>query len=162
MGIGEAEEGVKSAKPGENIRLMLKGCDISQIGKGSVISNEEHPTAVSSKFDIQIAILDLPENRQIVTAGFTCILHAHCIEEECVISEIISSNNKDGSVTKRPRFVRARDMCVVRIIVRRKICGEPFDLTPSLGRVTLRDEGKTLAIGKILKVIGVKKKMAGK
>jgi translation elongation factor EF-1alpha len=32
-------------------------------------------------------------------------------------------------------------------------CMEPFDFMPSLGRITLRYEGRTIAIGKILQVI---------
>ena len=156
--IGDSETVVKSAKPGENSRVKLDNCGPEQIAKGSVISNIEDPARISSKFDIQIAILDMPEKRNIISAGFTCILHAHCIEEECVITDIISLSARDGTVKKKPRFVRVKEQCVVRIQVRKKICGEPFDTTPSLGRVTLRDEGKTLAIGKIVKVIGGKKK----
>ena len=30
------------------------------------------------------------------------------------------------------------------------VCVEPFDVCPQLGRFTLRDEGKTIGIGKIL------------
>ena len=32
------------------------------------------------------------------------------------------------------------------------ICMEPFKVFPQMGRFTLRDEGKTIAIGKVLKV----------
>jgi len=39
---------------------------------------------------------------------------------------------------------------VVRIQVNELICVEKFEDFPQLGRFTLRDEGKTVAIGKIV------------
>lgn len=39
----------------------------------------------------------------------------------------------------------------------REICCEPFERVPQLGRLTLRDEGKTIAIGKVTKVASMKK-----
>lgn len=33
------------------------------------------------------------------------------------------------------------------------LCIEPFSVQPALGRFTLRDEGKTVAIGRVLRVI---------
>lgn len=38
------------------------------------------------------------------------------------------------------------------------ICAETFEHVPQLGRFTLRDEGKTIAIGKILKIKRADKK----
>ena len=33
------------------------------------------------------------------------------------------------------------------------VCVEPFDVCPQLGRFTLRDEGKTIGIGKCLELM---------
>lgn len=41
---------------------------------------------------------------------------------------------------------------VVRIQVEKPICVELFENVPQLGRFTLRDEGRTIAIGKIIKL----------
>ena len=43
-------------------------------------------------------------------------------------------------------------MVIVRIEVEKQICAELFDVVPQLGRFTLRDEGRTIAIGKIIKL----------
>jgi translation elongation factor EF-1alpha len=37
--------------------------------------------------------------------------------------------------------------------VTREVCMEAFERVPQLGRLTLRDEGKTIAIGKILRLL---------
>merc|ERR1712127_312625 len=41
--------------------------------------------------------------------------------------------------------------CRVRISTRLPLAMEKFDVLPQLGRFTLRDEGRTIAVGKILK-----------
>ena len=40
----------------------------------------------------------------------------------------------------------------MRISVEKPICIEAFTDVPALGRFTLRDEGRTIAIGKVLKL----------
>lgn len=41
---------------------------------------------------------------------------------------------------------------IARIEVEKQICVELFENVPQLGRFTLRDEGRTIAIGKIVKL----------
>jgi peptide chain release factor subunit 3 len=47
------------------------------------------------------------------------------------------------------------DVCIVRIECSRLLCCETFADYPQLGRFTIRDEAKTVAIGKITKLIDV-------
>jgi hypothetical protein len=55
-----------------------------------------------------------------------------------------------GSV--QVKFVKSGTVVIVRIEVEKQICAELFDQVPQLGRFTLRDEGRTIAIGKIIKL----------
>ena len=50
------------------------------------------------------------------------------------------------------KYAKSNAIIVVRIDVEKPICIEPFDRVPQLGRFTLRDEGKTIAIGKVIKL----------
>ncbi|KAJ3130013.1 translation termination factor GTPase eRF3, partial [Physocladia obscura] len=52
-----------------------------------------------------------------------------------------------------PQFVRQGDACIARIRSEVPICLETYDDYPQLGRFTLRDEGKTIAVGKITKLL---------
>lgn len=52
-------------------------------------------------------------------------------------------------------------MAIARISTERSICVEKFDVVPQMGRFTLRDEGKTIAIGKIVKLPKAKSGEAG-
>lgn len=50
------------------------------------------------------------------------------------------------------KFVKSGMVAIVRIALERSICVEKFDVVPQLGRFTLRDEGRTIAIGKVIKL----------
>ncbi len=51
----------------------------------------------------------------------------------------------------RPIFVKSYTSCRVRIETANTIAVEKYDSMPYFARFTLRDEGKTIAAGKILK-----------
>ncbi|CAB1113380.1 unnamed protein product [Ectocarpus sp. CCAP 1310/34] len=108
--------------------------------------------------------------------------HCHTCEEECTVVEILSVVDRKTGAKKRQRFAKEGAMVTakfkgamvtanfkgamftakgkVRILdllfygnrVDRSMCMESFEEMPHLGRFTLRTEGKTIAIGKILAV----------
>ncbi len=51
-------------------------------------------------------------------------------------------------------FVKSGTVITCVIEVEQAICCETFETAPQLGRFTLRDEGKTIGIGKILTMLG--------
>ena len=50
------------------------------------------------------------------------------------------------------KYVRSNSMVNCRIKVEKPICVETFTSVSQLGRFTLRDEGRTIAIGKVTKL----------
>jgi len=60
----------------------------------------------------------------------------------------------DGKPMKgdRPGFAKSNTGIIARIKLNRKVCVHTYEQMSSLGRFTLRDEGKTIAIGKILRL----------
>uniref|UniRef100_A0AAQ4NQU0 G1 to S phase transition 1 n=1 Tax=Gasterosteus aculeatus aculeatus TaxID=481459 RepID=A0AAQ4NQU0_GASAC len=63
-------------------------------------------------------------------------------------------DKKSGEKSKtRPRFVKQDQVCIARLRAAGVICLETFKDFPQMGRFTLRDEGKTIAIGKVLKLV---------
>jgi peptide chain release factor subunit 3 len=79
-------------------------------------------------------------------------MHVHTADEEVVCERIIAElHKKTGEVkTNKPRFVRDGAVCKCVLALTRKTCLEKYDDLPQLGRFTLRDEGRTIAIGKII------------
>merc|ERR1719213_285264 len=84
------------------------------------------------------------------------MMHIHTYHDEVVIKDIVKCWEKDdrGGVTEklRPQFVRSQTKMIARVTTTRDpLSLEKFDQIPQMGRFTLRDEGKTICVGKVLK-----------
>jgi peptide chain release factor subunit 3 len=145
------EDPVAAARPGENVLIKLNGAGTEDVRKGYVMCTNP-PCRAVDKIICQIAVLDMPENTKIMTAGFQAVFHAHCCEEECTISKIFETTNNKGHVVKGARFASVGMRCICMIDIERSVPVETYDDYPFLGRFTLRTEGKTIAIGKITKL----------
>jgi peptide chain release factor subunit 3 len=85
------------------------------------------------------------------------VIHIHAVTEECEVVKVV--HEIDGK-TRKPKekkkgqavFLKSGSLAVVRIKTSGIICCEKYADVASLGRFTLRDEGKTIAIGKVLKL----------
>jgi len=139
------------AKPGEGVRVKLKGITEADIHKGFVICDEGTGHSVV-EFDARIQILELLEHRQLLTAGYNCVLHCHTIAEECVIVRLLSEG-QGKTKKKRPTFVKSHTSVVARVRVNQSVCMEEFTKSVQLGLFTLRDESRTIGVGKVLKII---------
>lgn len=144
---------VRTAKPGENVTMRLS-CGLEEVQKGFVLcapKAEPQPRAVHT-FAAQIALVDTLEHRPLLTAGYKCILHCHTIAQECTITKLLRPiDPKTQKPIRKPvTFIKQGQSVICRIEVEQSITVETFEAFPQLGRITLRDEGKTIAIGKVL------------
>lgn len=124
----------------------------------------------------QLAIIELLDHKSIFSAGYTAILHVHAAAEECSIVKLTAQiDKKTGAKSKKPpMFVKSgtslnHPWCPYKILTALQlagavvncvvelengaVCCETFESCPQLGRFTLRDEGKTIGIGKILEML---------
>uniref|UniRef100_A0A3P9J4D8 G1 to S phase transition 1, like n=1 Tax=Oryzias latipes TaxID=8090 RepID=A0A3P9J4D8_ORYLA len=140
------------AGPGENLKLRLKGIEEEEILPGFILCNAENLCHSGRTFDAQIVII---EHKSIICPGYNAVLHIHtCIEEVQITALICLVDKKTGEKSKtRPRFVKQDQVCIARLRTAGTICLETFKEFPQMGRFTLRDEGKTIAIGKVLKLV---------
>ncbi|KAM0948550.1 putative protein-synthesizing GTPase [Dioscorea sansibarensis] len=152
------EDKVSRAGPGENLRVKLSGIEEEEILTGFVLSSVASPVPATFEFKAQLQILELVDNA-IFTAGYKAVLHIHAVSEECEIVELIEEidmkKKKDDDPKKKkpkrkPLFVKAGAAVLCRIQVSNLICVENFADYPQLGRFTLRTEGRTIAVGKVV------------
>lgn len=146
------DEEVAAAKPGENLRLRLSGIEEDEIQSGFVLCDRWKLVPVVTQFEAQVAILDLLEHKPILTGGYKAVLHVHSVVEECEITKLVAVIDPKTKEKKKTKFVKSGAICIARISCEKSVCVEAFDAVPQLGRFTLRDEGRTIAIGKILRV----------
>ncbi|KAJ1677996.1 translation termination factor GTPase eRF3 [Spiromyces aspiralis] len=149
--FGEGDQETEVAVCGDNVRLRLRGVVEDDVSDGFVLTDTKHPCRSTRSFDAQLVVLDI---KNIITAGYGAVMHVHNCTEEVTLVQLLHSVNKKGAISKRPPpFLRKGDRCIARLETTKPICIEKFKEFPQLGRFTLRDEGKTIAIGKVTKLI---------
>ncbi|KAI8388026.1 P-loop containing nucleoside triphosphate hydrolase protein [Radiomyces spectabilis] len=148
----ETEEEVDHAMCGDNVRMRLKGVEEDEVQPGFLLCDKKKPVRTTTVLEAQLAIL---EHKNIICAGYNAVLHVHAAVEEITISALLHLiDKKTGRKSKRPpQFVKQGQKVIARIETAGPICVEPFESYPQLGRFTIRDEGKTIAIGRVTKVL---------
>ena len=169
---GETEEEIPQATCGEQVRVRLRGIEEEDILPGFVMCSTKRPVHCVSQFEAQIVLLEL---KNILSAGFNCVLHVHSAIEEVTFDALLHKLEKGtGRKSKKPPAFAAKGQS---IIARLKViggagavCVERFEDYAQMGRFTLRDQvcctllslgvltnaivqGQTIAIGKITKLI---------
>ena len=124
-------------------------CVRMQVGFGFVLSGPRNRCPVVTRFNCQLQLMELLDHKSIFTAGYKSILHIHSLTEECEVIHLNWELDKKTKKQKKCKFVKSNAAVSCRIGVERGICVETFEVNPQMGRFTLRDEGRTIAIGKI-------------
>lgn len=135
---------------GDNVKLKLKGIEDNDILPGFVLCSPDALCHVGRVFDAEVVILD---HKSIIASGYSCVLHIQSATEEVVVKAVICTIDKKTGNKVRARFVKQDEKCIMRLESSESFCLEAFKNFPQMGRFTLRDEGKTIAIGKVLKVV---------
>jgi peptide chain release factor subunit 3 len=151
------DEEMPRARPNENTRLKLEGIEEENVHSGFVLCHQDNTVPAVMEFDATLSLLELPEGKSIFTAGYKAVLHIHTATEECEITNLIAEVDPK---TKKPKkgkclFLKSNSLGRVRIRTDQAVCLERFKDYPQLGRFTLRDQGKTIAVGKVEKVRAV-------
>jgi len=86
------------------------------------------------------------------------MMHIHTYADEITVKDIKWAKEKDtatGEEVKKdmPKFTRSFAKCLVRITTKIPIPVEKISDCAPLGRFTLRDEGKTIAVGRVIRYI---------
>lgn len=120
----------------------------------------------SALFEAELDLLDLPGSRAIFSRGYMCMIHLHTYSEQITLKDIVWTVEKDpqtGEMKKKEgvKFARGNSKNLVRIATFSPIALEKIADLAALGRFTLRDEGKTIAIGRITRYIPSRKGTTG-
>lgn len=153
VGLWWDELDVTQAESGDSVKLKLRGVEEEEVSAGFVLCHQPTPCHVTDIFDVKIMIL---EHKSIICAGYSAVLHLHTSVEEVSIKLLICTlDKKTGEKQQvRPKFLKQDQLAIVRLQVKGgNICVECYSDFPQMGRVTLRDEGRTVAIGNVVKIL---------
>ena len=145
----EFESSCKTSTSGDNITITTKGLDDIDVFPGSVVVKKgEKSCFVANEFIAQIKISELPPNKPILSAGFTSIIHIHTAKVEISCIKVI----KNIKTNKKTNFGRKGDFLTVKMKLAESTPLEKYNDFPQLGRFTLRNNGITTCVGKIMKI----------
>lgn len=140
------------ASVGENVKIIPKGLEDNDIDRGYVICNTESLCAITELFIAELTLLKLPEDKQILSQGYTCILHMHTSVNEIEIEEVEAIMDPESKKLTRVSFLKTGQTGVVKISIKSPLCLEKFEMIEQLGRFTIRDGGETIGYGKVKKI----------
>lgn len=148
----ETESEVDMAICGEQVKLRIKGIEEEEISAGFVLTSPKNPIKNVTRFVAQIAIVEL---KSIMSAGFSCVMHVHTAIEEVTITRLLHKLEKGTNrKSKKPPAFAKKGMKIIAVVeTEEPVCVETYQDYPQLGRFTLRDQGTTIAIGKIVKIL---------
>lgn len=148
----ETENEVDMAICGEQVKLRIKGIEEEEISAGFVLTSPKNPIKNVTRFVAQIAIVEL---KSIMSAGFSCVMHVHTAIEEVTITRLLHKLEKGTNrKSKKPPAFAKKGMKIIAVVeTEEPVCVETYQDYPQLGRFTLRDQGTTIAIGKIVKIL---------
>ena len=147
--IGDSK--VRSAKPGENV-LVKFNINPEDVQKGYLLCATVNPCRTVTEFKVQLALVDMLEHRPIFSSGYDAVMHIHTAEVEVTCVQLVSVTDKKGEQKRLP-FAKTGQMCIARLTTPLPTCMETYAVLPACGRLTLRDEGKTIAIGKVIELL---------
>ena len=147
----ETEAEVDMAICGEQVRLKIKGVEEEDISPGFVLTSPKNPVKNVTMFVAEIVIVEL---KSIISAGFSCVMHVHTAIEEVTITKLLHKLEKGTNRrSKKPPAFAKKGMKIIALLeTEEPVCVETYQDYPQLGRFTLRDQGTTIAIGKIVKI----------
>merc|ERR1712187_1032690 len=115
------DEEMQFASCGENVTMKMHGVSEDQLCRGFVLSAAVDPVRVVSKFKCQLQLIELPEERPVLTSGYRAVIHVHVAIEECEILKLYESMSiaDRKKKEKNPRFVRENSIVTCSISLAR-------------------------------------------
>lgn len=145
-------EGINEAEPGDNIGFNLRGATMKDMHRGDVISHRKDVTNVvnpGTNMSCQLIIIWHPTA---VAIGYCPVVHAHTAQIACKFVELTKKlDPRSGQVLEdNPQFLKKNDAAIVQLSPIKKMCMEKYKDIPELGRLAVRDMGRTVAVGVVL------------
>eukprot|EP00249_Psilotum_nudum_P014863 c25037_g1_i2 orf=1240-2895(+) len=151
-GIEQDDQSVASARAGESVDIGLQGVEQSILAPGGVLCHPDYPVPVAHRLEVKVLILEAPAP---ILRGSQVVFHCHHAKEPAKITELIAIlDQKTGAISRRnPRCLLAHQSAILEVVPERAVCVEEYSNYRALGRISLRDAGKTLAVGIVFRII---------
>jgi len=148
-------EAMEEAGPGDNVGYNIRGVTMKDVYRGCVVAEAGKPcTVVTPKGMITTHIIVI-WHPTAVAIGYCPVVHSHTAQIACKFMELTKKMDpKTGQVTEdNPQFLKKGDTAVVKLQPIKKFPLEKYNDFPELGRIAVRDMGRTVSVGVVLDLI---------
>ena len=137
---------VEVVKAGDDALLILDGLNPQMFAEGDVLCDRTFPVPVVTSFQARIRVLDI---KMPLLKGQELVLHTKTTHEQVTLSMLVAvvDPKTQETLKNKPRCLTRNQTALVEIICPRGVCLEKYSDVRPLGRITLRDQGMTLAVG---------------
>ncbi|KAF8073115.1 RFC3 [Scenedesmus sp. PABB004] len=134
------------ALAGDSADVVLTGVDAAALHAGAVLCHPRFPVHLAARFTVQVLVLPVPLP---ILKGHAVTIHAHTAREAGVISSLLGlCDAKSGAArARKPRCLLGGQTALVEVTPVRPLPLELFADVKALGRVALREGGRTVAVG---------------
>eukprot|EP00252_Welwitschia_mirabilis_P015903 TRINITY_DN3528_c0_g1_i2.p1 TRINITY_DN3528_c0_g1~~TRINITY_DN3528_c0_g1_i2.p1 ORF type:complete len:496 (-),score=103.14 TRINITY_DN3528_c0_g1_i2:312-1799(-) len=151
-GIKRDKKALTIARAGDSVNVVLQGVEASKLLVGGILCHPDYPITLATHIEIKVLCLDLAMP---IPVGSQVELYVHHFQGAAKIFRIISIlNPKTGEVLKKmPRYLRTNYSALIEVVPEQGICLELYSCYKSLGRVILRMQGRTIAVGVVTQIL---------
>ncbi|KAF8085811.1 hypothetical protein N665_0646s0014 [Sinapis alba] len=145
-------QGCTIARAGDNVAIALQGIDANQVMAGGVLCHPDYPVSVATHLELMVLVL---EGATPILLGSQLEFHVHHAKEAATVVKLVAMlDPKTGEQTKKsPRCLTAKQSAMLEVSLQYPVCVETFSESRALGRVFLRSSGRTVAMGKVTRII---------
>ena len=146
---------VGEATAGDHVEVGLAGCAAdTSIAQGSVLCDPQRAAPLATRVEVQLRVFDVAVP---LTKGQPFELYLHTASCSCVLRKVLAGLDRLGKPTAaKPRCLVSQSAALVVLELERPLCVQRHADCKPMGRLVLREAGKTLAMGIITAVHDLK------
>jgi elongation factor 1-alpha len=136
-------EAMKEAHSGDNIGFNIRGIERKQIKRGDVVGPVDDPPRVAgpeNHLQVQSIMIWHPTA---VSINYTPVVHLHTAQVAM----------RFAKMPEGKEYLKVGDQGVIELQPISKVCVEKYNEYPPLGRLAIRDMGRTVAVGIVKDII---------
>ena len=147
-------EAMESAGPGDNVGFNIRGITMKDVYRGCVIADEAHPCTVVTPQDTYSAQIIVIWHPTALSIGYTPVVHSHTAQIACKFVELNKKlDGKTGQVIEdNPQYLKKGEVAMVKLQPIKKFPLEKYKEFPEVGRIAVRDMGRTVSVGVVLDI----------
>ncbi|MEX2683958.1 MAG: translation elongation factor EF-1 subunit alpha [Candidatus Sigynarchaeota archaeon] len=140
-------EAMKEAHSGDNIGFNIRGIERKQINRGDVVGPVNNPPRVAGPenwLNVQSIVIWHPTA---VSVNYTPVVHLHTAQVAMRFAKLTKADGTNAD------FMKVGDNGIISLQPVAKVCVEKFNEFAPLGRLAIRDMGRTVAVGIVKDII---------